>query len=340
MTTVERESTRPRESTLPYTHVVLGRRISRGVLLVVVGALWIFEISYVIGTVRPFLEPDGPDDAVLAYLTAISEGDATTANALVDPGVDEASATLLTDEALRGAVARPSAIVVDPETRTSYDEDESVTVSASYEIAGQRIDLQVDVERSADDTGTVAWRLVTPLVGEIDVRSYGARSATVAGVPVTLEPDADGVGRAVLPAYPGVYRLAGPDSAYASSVPIDVSVSGDPDGTSGALLVEDTAPALPAELDRLLTATADECLAGTWDRPADCATLIGYDPAVVAGYEPPVVGYASGGTFSAAGGTVTLNLPEYPGEPYTNSVSISGNYEIRDGTVIITRISW
>lgn len=179
------------------------------------------------------------EQAALDYATAIAEGRALDAAALVAP--PSSGADLLVDAVLAAGtpLAEPSVSMV------LIDGDEG-RVDLGYRVA--RSDLQRTLEAEREGGG---WRITTPLVERVE--HYDAtQMAAIGGVPLPAGP---------LLLYPGVYEVAGVDSGIVTVRAAEVRVDGDPATMTDMYLETSLRPDVEAEARTLAERVAAACVA-------------------------------------------------------------------------------
>lgn len=169
------------------------------------GALVLALIAGVIAVGQINSRLYGPDGVVRSYLSKLSSGDAEGALALADVDVPAEERTLLTNEVLSNAAARPDSISI---TDTEVDGDFAV-VTAEFDLGGSKSEVQVDL-RKAGKRGIFFndWRLASPGLGRVVVETPNLSEVNVNGVTV---PTADGM--LSLPAFPALYTVSLADSS-------------------------------------------------------------------------------------------------------------------------------
>lgn len=154
----------------------------------------------------------GPEQAVEAYLALLADGRADAATAMVDPGVPNNQRLLLTDEVLGAATSRIEVVDVaapsDTDAYTSAGTRDSVTVTATLSLDGERLDVPIVVKAGDKEYGVLnTWRIDTPLVQEVTLSSYTLGAVTVGGTEVPLEASEYGDGSATQYIYLGIYDV-------------------------------------------------------------------------------------------------------------------------------------
>jgi hypothetical protein len=193
-----------------------------------------------------------PEEVVEGYLTAISEGDAAAALALVDPSepLDE---TLLTDEVLAAsnAIAPITDIsVTAPTDDITYGGD----VDASYSIGGTPVSASFSV--SGDGDGNYA--LYSPGGSVYLPSSVAGLEVTVNGVVVSPDENYD--------AFIGSYQLATTTPSFAIAGTVDSAVTAPYESASFSGLEVGLTDEAKQVFHDTVRAAVDACLgAGTLD---------------------------------------------------------------------------
>lgn len=213
----------------------------------------------------------GPARAVREYVDLIARGDATAANALVDPGPGRA---FLSDEVLASASQRISVTEVYGHDST-VEPGETAEATVRYELAGRSYAADLRVKREPNSFGGLEqWRvidpLVVPVVVQTNVPTLDSGSLGAARIPAS-GPKYNGFPQQRFLMYPGSYQLTGVTSKYVRALPHAVSVAhgGSMETNPAAISYQ-----YEQELFRLVTAKITELLArcfGTGNAPpADC----------------------------------------------------------------------
>ena len=152
----------------------------------------------------------GPDKAVESYLTLLSEGKATEATKMVDPGVPNDQRKLLTDDALKAAKARIKVTKIEEPTITG----DTATIKAHLSLDGKAFKYDFTASKTSGSFGLDSWKVDKPLVVSADFSSSALPGLKVAGIAIDMAKDKDGLSgyRSTQVAYPGVYPVAAPDS--------------------------------------------------------------------------------------------------------------------------------
>ena len=163
--------------------------------------------------------PD-PTTVVSEYLTAISEGDATTATALDEAAVvaqhegtttEEAGdfETLRTDAVLQAADGHITDVSVEQEARAVDGDDDARRVFFRYELAGQPHESSLDVRW---DDESIEWVLTQSLTLSLFVDAVQSKVSfepapfRIAGIDEAVPSDANSAPSLYL-AYPGEYTI-------------------------------------------------------------------------------------------------------------------------------------
>lgn len=153
----------------------------------------------------------GPEKAVESYLTLLSEGKASEATKMVDPGVPNDQRKLLTDDALKAAKARIKVTKIEEPTISG----DTATVKAHLSLDGKAFKYDFTASKSSGSFGLDSWKVDKPLVVSADFSSSALPGLKVAGVAIDLAKEKDGWSGSRTStqfAYPGVYPVSAPDS--------------------------------------------------------------------------------------------------------------------------------
>lgn len=147
----------------------------------------------------------GPEATVKSYLTAISQGKASTANKLVDPGVKKDEAALLSDDVLKESKAlMKNPKVVDVSTR-----GDSADVEISYSIDGTAFDGVVQLSKDGKQGLFFdKWTIDKPLLASVYVYTNEGEKVSVNGTDVNFGEKYE------LLAYPAAYEIGAPESSF------------------------------------------------------------------------------------------------------------------------------
>jgi hypothetical protein len=231
----------------------------------------------------------GPVDAVRAYVDAIARGDASAANAMVDParfgkGVDP---DLLTDDVLGSAKQRIriEEVRVDPGTDFSAD---IVDVQVTYELGKFGATMLLRAQRAGTTLGVLDdFQVLDPLLVPVHLETDQPLLDTVelgdtATVPVGgWAPD--GWPERPFFVYPGVYELRGHDSRYLTSTLDDLVAAHDgyderPSRTekpqSRSLVHYEATTELADAVSTRLARHLSACVAAVPKVPGDCPWVL------------------------------------------------------------------
>lgn len=153
------------------------------------------------------------------YFTALSEGDATTANALTAPNdLDAHRDDLLTDEMLSGASELIGDVSVVPANDPLDVFDQKVEVS--YTLAGEHHTQTVLLARGEPEWGVLrTWQMPRPFAHDITFWVEGPGDIELAGAEI------DATARSVR-LFPAVYPVAAADSKYFELTEDELAVDG------------------------------------------------------------------------------------------------------------------
>lgn len=157
-----------------------------------------------------------PEAEVQRYLQLLSEGHATQAGDMVDPGVDYGQRVLLSDEVLQASEAR-----LEPQSvRLVSETARAASVEAVYSVNGQQATHRFQVARGPKEYGLLTtWHIQDPLIAEVQLRS-GQQTVKVSGTQIPLREDSGGLlhrGQGyggTFYAYPGLYEVTGKSTKY------------------------------------------------------------------------------------------------------------------------------
>src|SRR5690606_34175753 len=281
----------------------------RGLLagLIAVGAIIVLAV---VGTVAVSMinASRGPEAAATTYLNHIAQGDASAANAMVDPDVPNSDRAFLSDEVLAAATERISDIEV---TALGSGGSDSTYVEVSYKLDGVTQTTQLGARKGEPeflflDTWTITSSLATP----VNVGAVGLGEVSIGGVTIPLSDDGWGYRSADLVMYPGVYPVEAEESAFFELEETVLRVGSRPEPTEPFTFT--ATDALVESVQEQVNALIDSCLEQTVAEPEGCPFYTWVYPSDTA---------------------VTWTLGEYP----TVTVSEDGSsFEATDGTVIAT----
>ncbi len=170
-----------------------------------------------IGAVAYLNSQRKPEAQVEQYLSLLADGKADKAGEMVDPGIDNASRVLLTDDAMAGAEQRLEVVDVNRESK----DDSSATIRATYAINGEQHEKVFSVDRGDKEFGLLdTWELNEPLLVPVKISSGLVSDVTVGKEQVHL-----GEGESFFDetsssysgdyyVYPGIYNVTAPSTEY------------------------------------------------------------------------------------------------------------------------------
>ncbi|CAG7843997.1 hypothetical protein USB125703_00215 [Pseudoclavibacter triregionum] len=281
-----------------------------------------------------------PEAAVRQYVQAIADGDAESANHMVDPNIPSEARGYLTNDMLASATERIEIVSVKEADKGSGDQR---AVTVEYRLGGVAYSATVNVERGSKEYGLLdTWRILTPLVGTGHIASNVPGPVTVGSSSVeftesdktstpisTYLPSAaastssssstSGTTQyayaSTISAYPAIYPVSTPANNYFTytAVPLTVidsasrSTGSSGESASGGGVVATATSALQAKVDEAVHAHLDECVKSTSSRPSGCgfSTYTGNDKPVtwtVVSY--PTATITSPSSFTLKGGEV------------------------------------
>ncbi|MET0953109.1 MAG: hypothetical protein ABWX57_07465 [Aeromicrobium sp.] len=236
-----------------------------------------------------------PSEVVSSYLTAIADGEASTAAQIIDPGASGTDATSLTDDVLGAATERIEVVSVT----TTKREGDTAEVTAVMKLASQTFTHTFTMTRDAGAYWLLqpGWRPDAPLTIEATVAVRDSISLTgvtqvdFAGTELELAvSDVPGVSAnsrsEPVQVYPAVYDLTGPDmGTYFTVAPAEL-VALPPTATT-ALAVAAT-EALQTALRDAANVQANACVEPGTSADAACPLLLRQqDPSTTGVVEAP-----------------------------------------------------
>lgn len=300
------------------------------------GVLLILIIVALIVTVVAVNAANSPSSTAQSYVTALSKGDAKTANSLARLNASSKDNALLTDSVLSKA-----SHISDPKIeRTVSDRSGSrALVQVSYKLDGKSLTTTLGAEK--DSKGWYIRNGLTTTVPYLEgVPEYGVKGSTTSI-------DADS---AELLLYPGVYTLTSPSGLYTLSGASSITVA--PTVTTHA-----TVKATPSQkyLDQVNAAVkqhVDQCLATTTkyfdvdacgiylEYPDNMMTSTATVKVQITQYPKATAGGSDGQDIKIDGGSVTATLTgtDFSLNPATATVSgdfsdLAGSVKVVDGKV-------
>jgi hypothetical protein len=308
--------------------IILFSALAAGlVLLLIIGS----AIINVIGNTQY-----GPEAKVKAYLSAISQGKASEANKLVDPGVTKSAAALLSDDILGEAKAfMKDAKVTDVTTR-----GESAYVEVSYSIDGTAFDDVLELSKDGKQGVFFDnWKIDRPLLSSVYVYADQGTEVSVNGKDIDFGKAYD------LVAYPASYEIGVPEGDFFEAETQSFVAGTGSKARYEAVNVEfKPSEGLTKAVQEALNKHLDACATSTTDDPKNCGMYTGAtfsfgdDPVMAYKVEkyPVVTVDDSGRSFTTEGGIVTATATgkDWGGEAKTESYSTDADWELNGNIVI------
>ncbi|MET1051566.1 MAG: hypothetical protein ABWX65_02905 [Mycetocola sp.] len=278
----------------------------------------------------------GPEATVRSYLTAISQGKASQANKLVDPGVTKNAAALLSDDVLGEAKAfMKNAKVTKVSTR-----GDSAYAEVSYSVDGTAFDDVLELSKDGKQGLFFdKWKLDKPLLASVYVYTSQGTTVSVNGTDVDFGKEYE------LAAYPASYEIGAPTGDFFEAE-AQTFVAGTGSKASYEAIDVELTPSegLTDAVQEALNAHLDECATSTKDDPEGCGMYTGatYDfssePTMKYKVEkyPVVTVDESGRYFTTEGGKVTATATGtlYGGGSGTESYTTGDDWNL-DGSIVI-----
>ena len=147
----------------------------------------------------------GPEATVKQYLTAISQGKASSANKLVDPGVTKNAASLLSDDILKES----KALMKSPKVTDVNTRGDAANVEVSYSIDGTVYDGVLQLSKDGKQGLFFdKWKIDKPLLASVYVYTSDGAMVSVNGTDVDFGKGYE------LAAYPAAYEIGAPKSRF------------------------------------------------------------------------------------------------------------------------------
>jgi hypothetical protein len=147
----------------------------------------------------------GPEATARNYLTAISQGKASTANKLVDPGVSKGAAALLSDDVLKES----KALMKNPKVTDVSTRGDSANVELTYSIDGTVYDGNLQLSKDGKQGVFFdKWKIDKPLLASVYVYTTEGNMVSVNGNDVDFGKSYE------LAAYPAAYEIGAPESSF------------------------------------------------------------------------------------------------------------------------------
>lgn len=177
----------------------------------------------------------------MAYLTAIADGRASDATAMV--------AAPAPGKQVPDAVLQSAERITEPAVRLVHIDGDAATVEVEYRLGEPRITRTLQAERIGG-----AWQISRPLTEAVPFHQYsGTAGASIAGFEIPFD--------APLPFYPGIYRFdAVPDDPIIVSRSEPFRVDGDPTTPTEPFIEMSLVPAVAERAEAVALAVAERCM--------------------------------------------------------------------------------
>lgn len=258
----------------------------------------------------------GPEATVKNYLTAISQGKASTANKLVEPGVKDDAAALLSDDILKES----KALLKNPEIDDVRTRGNAAQVDISYSVDGTAYDGMIELSKDGKQGLFFdKWVIDKPLLASVYVYSTDGEMVSVNGTDVSFGKEYE------LVAYPAAYEIGAPKSDfYEAEAQTFVAATGSKASYDAIDLELTPTQALTDAVQEQVNKYLDTCATQTVPNPENCGLRSLYyfdfsgEPTFSYKVDKyPVVTISENGTsFEATLGQVTGNATgelSYPG---------------------------
>ncbi|MCP2030300.1 hypothetical protein L1277_000364 [Okibacterium sp. HSC-33S16] len=258
----------------------------------------------------------GPEATVKNYLTAISQGRASAANKLVDPGVSKDAAALLSDDVLKES----KELMKNPKITDVNTRGDAAQVEVSYSIDGTVFDGVLQLSKDGKQGLFFdKWKIDKPLLASVYVYTTEGSLVAVNGVDVDFGKNYE------LAAYPAAYEIGAPESSFFEAEAQTFVAATGSKATYDSIDLELTpTQELTDAVQEQVNAHLDTCAAQTVPNPENCGLRSLYyfdfsgDPAFSYKVDkyPVVTVDESGAYFDANKGQVTGTATgelSYPG---------------------------
>ncbi|MFU8946331.1 hypothetical protein ACLRGF_06310 [Mycetocola zhadangensis] len=258
----------------------------------------------------------GPEATVKNYLTAISQGKASAANKLVDPGVSKGAAALLSDDVLKES----KALMKSPKVTDVTTRGDSANVEVSYSIDGTVYDGVLQLSKDGKQGVFFdKWKIDKPLLASVYVYTTEGNMVSVNGTDVDFGKNYE------LAAYPAAYEIGAPESSFFEAEPQTfVAATGSKAVYDSVDLELTPTQELTDAVQEQVNAYLDTCATQTVPNPENCGlrSLYYFDFSGEPSFSykvdkyPVVTVNESGAYFDAAKGQVTGTATgelSYPG---------------------------
>ncbi|GHD50766.1 hypothetical protein D9V29_11725 [Mycetocola manganoxydans] len=234
--------------------IILISAIAAGlVLLLIIGSI----VINVVGSTQY-----GPEAKVKAYLSAISKGNASEANKLVEPGVGKDGGALLTNDVLKESKAlMKNAKVTDVQTR-----GDAARVEISYSIDGTVYDGAIDLSKDGKQAVFFDnWKIDKPLLAAVYVYSNQGTTVSINGTDVDFGKEYE------MAAYPAAYEVGAPKSDFfEAEAQTFIAATGSKASYESVELEMTPTDALTESIQKQVNAFLDTCAKETTPNPEDC----------------------------------------------------------------------
>lgn len=190
----------------------------------------------------------------MEYLTAIAEGRASEATAMV--------AAPAPGQQMPDAVLQSATRITDPEVRLVHIDGDAATVEVEFTLGRPQLTRTLEAERVGG-----AWQISRPLTEAVPFHQFsGTAGARIAGFEITLDQAPH--------LYPGIYTFdAVPDDAIVTARSDPFSVDGDPATQTEPYVQLSLRPSIAEQAEAVALAVGERCIAeGSCAIPPD-ATL-------------------------------------------------------------------
>ena len=204
----------------------------------------------------------GPQATVQSYLTAISQGKASQANKLVDPGVTKNAAALLSDDVL----GESKALMKNAKVTKVSTRGDSAYAEVSYSVDGTAFDDVLELSKDGKQGVFFdKWKIDKPLLSSVYVYASQGTVVSVNGKDVDFGKDYD------LAAYPGSYEIGAPEGDFfEAEAQTFVAGTGSKASYEAVELELTPSEGLTKAVQETLNEYIDECAASTEVDPEDC----------------------------------------------------------------------
>lgn len=254
----------PREPMSSRTKRKLGLILGAAGLVVVLAVGGVIALNVIKGN-------NGPDKAVISYLQALQNGEASKAMALADPGLANNQRILLSDQVYAKAGKRIDGFDI-VSTKVS---DDKATVVADLHQDGLKAQATYTLRKSNPELLDDHWKMdSTPLQSVRMTSDTAVKKVVINGQELDVDLDGGSLGSTGLsyPALPGEYTVELPSSekylaAQKSTALVTIGAAQAP---ATASLKVDASDALKSEAMAQIDAYLAECVKSTEAEPANC----------------------------------------------------------------------